>query len=193
MAVKVGDKKVFKGKLLKQADGKAVNEAGEFECSFATLNVKDHDGDVIPTGAVGEQRAFFSAWQHNHSEVPFGGGDIGERDGMAIMRGKLALSDDVELGPEIRRLHWLMNEFPDLFEFSFGFYVSSVEWRDGTPYLLGLDIFEVSAVYRGAGIDTHLISVKYLGHITATPEQYQSLKGPLTEMLNLTKERRASQ
>ena len=179
MAVKVGDKKTLTGKLLK-----APEDDGAFEAVFATLNVKDHDGDVIPDGAIGQQRAFLAAWQHTHSKNPTGGGDIFERDGKAIMRGDFIDSEDAQ---EVRKL---MQKFPDLFEFSFGFFVSDVKFIQGTPHLLGLDVYEVSPVYRGAGIDTQLLSVK---SADATPEQYQSLKGPLTELLELTKARRASQ
>ena len=96
MAVKVGDKKTFSSaKLLKQAAGKAVNEAGEFECG-----IRHSERQWTKTGMlsrpvpVGEQRAFF--WPRGSIRIPRtqpAAATYGERDGTAIMRGKLELSD----------------------------------------------------------------------------------------------------
>ena len=117
----------------------------------------------------------------------------GERDGKAVMRGELALTPKMWSSGESPQVADARSSRTCLSSAS-GFIVSSsrmARWY-AVPARAGR-LRGVSPVYRGAGIDTHLLSVKYLGHITATPEQYQSLKGPLTEMLNLTKERRASQ
>lgn len=165
------------GRLLKAPD-----DSGQCEVVFATLDVVDKDGDVIPSGQIGEQRAFMSGWQHNHNLPPIGGGDIFERDGQAIARLDFAAT---ERGQEMRQL---MMQFPDLFEFSFGFYVASVEWREQTPYLLGLDVFEVSGVYRGAGVDTHLVSVKSQEVMTVTPQQYEELKAEVAALREATKD-----
>ena len=155
---RVGDKKMLPLLGFKLLDDDAPE--GSFEARFAQLNVMDRDGDVIPTGAVGNQRVSISAWQHEHRQLPVGIGETFEEDGFAVVRGRFLT--ETTIGMDTYRTIKAMG---DRTEWSFGFFVDAIEFRDfegqpRVPHLTKLDIFEVSPVYRGAGIDTETTDIK---------------------------------
>lgn len=136
---------------------------GSFEARFAKLDTLDLDGEVIPSGAVGVQDIAISAWQHDHRSLPVGVGRTAEEDGFAVVRGQFLM--DTQGGADTYRVVKAMG---DRQEWSFGFFVDAVEWREfgghpSVPHLTGLDIFEASPVYRGAGIETATTDIKCAG------------------------------
>jgi hypothetical protein len=132
---------------------------------FATLGVKDLDGDIIVTGAVGEQqRVVVSPYGHKVWEgaVPVGKGTVREDGDEALA--DLRFFMDTQAGRE----HFaVMREMGPDQEWSFGFDVT--EWAEPDDeqrqvgirrVIKGLKIHEVSPVLIGAGIATATLDVK---------------------------------
>lgn len=152
------------------ADGlpiKLDGEAGSFEAVFATLNVKDHDGDVIVPGAIGSQRVQLSVYNHgSHYEgaaaLPIGVGDIFERGDEAIIKGEFDMSDPVAVR-HYEKIKYLVDKgFPQ--EWSFALRDIKGQWGqhdgDGVFFIQSVKVPEVSPVLEGAGIDTRVLSIK---------------------------------
>jgi hypothetical protein len=131
---------------------------------FATLGVKDRDGDIIMPGSVGEQRVVVSPYGHKVWEgaLPVGKGTVGEDGDEALAN--LQYFMDTQAGRE----HFaVLKELGDGQQWSFGFDVT--DWAEpddeqrGTGVrriIKGLRIHEVSPVLIGAGIDTATLAVK---------------------------------
>ena len=146
-------RKIIPGAEFKLLDDDAPK--GSFIVRFAKLDVVDLDGDVIPSGAIGETDIAVAAWQHGWGSLPVGTARTSEEDGFAVARGQFLL--DTQGGADT---YEVVKAMGSSLEWSFGFRVRKIDWREGTPYLSDIDIFEVSPVYRGAGIDTGTVDVK---------------------------------
>ena len=135
---------------------------GSFEARFAKLDVMDHTGSVIPSGAIGEQEVAIAAWGHNHGVPPVGMGRTYEEDGFGVVKGRFFL------GTAAGMEHYtVVKARGGTQEWSFGFFINAIEWKDfdgkpDVPHLTEMDIFETSPVYRGAGIDTQTVEIKEL-------------------------------
>jgi len=139
-------------------------QTGEFEALFATLKVRDHDGDVTVPGAFGnEQETPVAHYGHNHSLLPVGRGKIVEREGKAVLEGRFFL--DTNSGRE----HYLtVKNLGGLQQWSYAFDVldeerGSFEGHD-VRFLKALKVHEVSPVLVGAGIDTQTLRIKGEGN-----------------------------
>lgn len=140
-------------------------DKGEVEAIFATLGVVDKDGDIIRAGAIQDgQRVKVSGYNHDaiFGAKPVGKGMVAERGDQAIFNGKIFL--DTRDGLDTYNL--LKGMGPDQ-EWSFGFRIldsaapSSAEKADGARRVITkLDIFEVSPVFEGAGVNTRTTAVK---------------------------------
>lgn len=136
------------------------DETGEFTAEFATLEVIDHDGDVIRTGAFRDgQETLIEPWNHNYHEPPVGKGTIHEKDKKAVVDGRFFL--DTQAGLEHYRV---VKAVGPLQEWSFTFDVEQAsqgpfEDQD-VQFLEKLDVWGVAPVTRGAGIDTRTTDIK---------------------------------
>jgi HK97 family phage prohead protease len=155
--------KTFRGRMQLKADG----QPGEFAAVFATLNVKDHDGDVTLPGAFtdGEQ-VRISAWGHAWDDLPVGRGEIHEVEEQAVVSGGFFL--DTQAGKE----HYqTVKALGDLQQWSYGFEVLDAEegdWEgEKVRFLKKLKVFEVSPVMLGAGVGTRTTDIKVGARHTA--------------------------
>jgi hypothetical protein len=149
------DKKTYSGKLMVKADG----QPGEFEAVFATLNVKDHDGDVTLPGAFSSQPVIIEPWNHNYQAVPVGRGAIEERGDEAVVAGKFFLNT-----PSGLEHYEVVKELRDFQEWSYSFFIQEAEFGklDGEDvrFLKKMDVIGVGPVTRGAGVDTRVTDIK---------------------------------
>ena len=152
------ERKTFRGKLtLKAAEGE-----GAFTAVFATLGVKDLDGDVTIPGAFQEgQEVRIARWGHNWGDLPVGKGTIHADEKEARVEGQFFM--DTQGGQEHYKT---VKALGDLQEWSYGFDILEEEPGEvnGEPvrFLKSLDVFEVSPVLLGAGIDTRTEAIKGL-------------------------------
>lgn len=149
------EKKSFKGQLTLKAEG----EPGDFEAVFATLNVKDHDGDVTVPGAFSNQTVIVEPWNHSYTEPPVGRGEIFERENEAVIAGKFFL--DTHGGAE----HYsVVKALQDIQEWSYSFYIVEAEFGklngEDVRFLKKMDVLGVGPVTRGAGLDTRVTVIK---------------------------------
>lgn len=139
---------------------KAEGDPGAFVATFSTLNVIDRDGDVTVPGAFKDGQAVrISAWGHNWGALPVGKGTIRSDDERAWVEGQFFL--DTAHGEQTYRT---VKNLGELQEWSYGFDVLAAEpgTFDGRDvrFLRGLDVFEVSPVMIGAGVDTRTDQIK---------------------------------
>lgn len=154
--------KAHSGVQVKIADA----DQGVVQVLFATLNTKDHDGDVTLPGAFKQgQEVRISAYNHaswGPGALPVGKGRITENGENAIFDGEFFLN--TAAGKETFETVKAMG---DLQEWSYGFDVLDSEpgTKDGQSvnFLKALDVFEVSPVLLGAGIGTRTLSAKSRG------------------------------
>ncbi|MBN9737306.1 MULTISPECIES: HK97 family phage prohead protease [unclassified Pseudonocardia] len=125
---------------------------GEVEAVFATLGVRDLDGDVTIPGAFTEgQEVRISAYGHSSWDgaLPVGRGRITVRGNQAVMAGKFFL--DTEAG---RDTFAVVKHMGELQEWSYGFDVVDSEFGDHAGqrvrFLRRLSVHEVSPVLLGA-------------------------------------------
>ena len=148
-------------KSFKPAEFKLA-ETGEVSVAFSRFDVLDHDNDVtrkeaIPVGVEVAMSDFgHSSWD---SAPPVGKGVIGLGDGVATFNGAFFLNTD-----HGRNAYETVKAMGDLQEWSYGFRVTKSKpiTFEGTSAqeILGLDIYEVSPVLKGAGISTHTLAIK---------------------------------
>lgn len=148
------EKKTYTGKMLLKADN-----PGEFEAVFATLNVKDLDGDVTLPGAFSKQKVLVEPWNHNYQQLPVGQGDIEERGDTAVVTGKFFL--DTVAGAEH---HTVVKALGDLQEWSYSFNILKASFGkhngEDVRFLEQMDVIGVGPVMRGAGVDTRTTDIK---------------------------------
>lgn len=141
--------------------------SGEVVAVVATLGVVDRDGDVILPGAFASSKtAKISRYGHSmvlHGDEPVGKGKITEENGKAVFRGRYFMST-----PGGSAAFGTVKELAEDTEWSFGF--NQVKQGKMTPDLKaagarrvieGMNAFEVSPVYLGAGIGTGTMAVKH--------------------------------
>lgn len=140
-------------------------EKGTVEAVFSTFGVVDHDGDITLPGAFDDgAKAAISDYGHSvwMGGKPVGKGVIRVEKDRAIMEGKFFLS--TEHG---REAFETVKAMGDMQEWSYGFDVLDHAVPDEEQRKLGarrilkkLKTYEVSPVFRGAGINTQTLAVK---------------------------------
>lgn len=146
-----------------------IDPAGEgtFEAAFANLNAVDRDGDGYDPGAIGEQRVMVSQWNHGSwnggaDSLPIGVGKTYESSGWGMIAGEFDMGDP-DAVKTYRKLKYLKDKgFPVEWSFALPEADWRMEERDGDRIRIYTRILipEVSPVLMGAGIDTHLTSIK---------------------------------
>jgi hypothetical protein len=149
------EKKTYRGLMEVKAEG----DQGLVRAVFATLNVEDSDGDITEPGAFGNQNVRLGAWGHAWQALPVGKGAISEEGDKAIFDGSFFL--DTEAGQQ----HFLtVKNLAELQEWSYGFRVLESEASEvngrRVRLLKKLQVFEVSPVMQGAGVDTMTVGIK---------------------------------
>lgn len=140
-------------------------EKGTVEAVFSTFNVVDHDGDITMPGAF-EDGAKAAISDYGHSVwmggKPVGKGMIRVEQDRAILEGKFFLS--TEHG---REAFETVKAMGDMQEWSYGFDIIDHEMPTEDQRKMGarrvlkkLKTYEVSPVFRGAGINTQTLAVK---------------------------------
>ena len=152
-------------KQLSSIELKAGDEAGTLSAVFATLNVRDKDGDVTLPGAFQDgAKVAISAYGHKSWEgaLPIGVGTIRTTDSEAIMEGKLFL--DTAAGRDTYHALKAMHEAGIPSEFSYGFDVVQSDKGEhegkSARFLKQMKVYEVSPVLLGAGVDTRTLAIK---------------------------------
>lgn len=143
------------------------DEAGTVVARIATLNVKDHDGDVTLPGFFGEQKAPMIIG-HDWSDLPVGKGRVYEEGDAAYFEGRFFL--DTPQGEKAYKTAKAMAEDQ---EWSYGFDLLPGGAKKGVhngEYVrllqesgegkAGTVVNEVSMVVRGAGIATQTVGIK---------------------------------
>lgn len=149
----------------KALSGLKITDAAEGKVSavFATLNVKDSDGDVTLPGAFKSEPVRISAYNHESwkGALPVGKGTIREDGDRAVFEGQFFL--DTTSG---RDTFEVVKQMGALQEWSYGYDVLDSEkgTKDGedVQFLKSMKVHEVSPVLLGAGVDTHTIEAKGL-------------------------------
>lgn len=152
-------------------------DKGQVSAVIATLNVRDHDGDVILPGAFESgQKVRISAFNHASwgPSLPVGKGTIREEGDEARFDGQFFLN--TETG---RETFETVKGLEDLGEWSFGFDLRQGATRQGEHQgedvrfigplpdgTAGIDTHEVSPVLLGAGINTRTLAVKSLSDLS---------------------------
>jgi HK97 family phage prohead protease len=147
---------------IKELSVKEIDEAGVITAEFATLGVKDHDGDVTLPGAFGEQEVVMLP-AHDWSSVPVGKGTTSEKDDKALAH--LQMNLEIPTAQEwYSALKFDLEKGKPLQQWSYGFDVleASHGEHEGeqVQFLKSLKVHEVSPVLVGAGIDTRTVGVK---------------------------------
>jgi hypothetical protein len=137
---------------------------GEVEAVFATLNVKDHDGDVTVPGAFDNgAEVVISAYNHKSWEgaLPVGKGVISEVGNEVVMKGQFFLNTTAG-----RDTFEVVKQLGGRQEWSYGFNVDESEHGEfegkSARILKKMTVHEVSPVLRGAGLGTRTTHAKSL-------------------------------
>lgn len=170
---------------------KQEGEQGLVRAVFATLNVIDEDGDVTLPGAFGDQAVKLAAWGHRWQELPVGRGRIFEEGEKAIFDGQFFL--DTVAGRE----HFLtVKNLAELQEWSYGFKIlerSEGEFEERqVQFLKRLQVYEVSPVMVGAGVETMTLAIKgdmkgwtytdHAEHVLASVQAFVERSGSLADL-----------
>lgn len=160
------ERKLITAEIVKAEDG-SDESTGKVIARFGHSGVRDLHGDMIVAGAIGVQDVQVSQFGHMSwmGSLPVGKGATRE-DGA-----ELFADLDFFMQTTHGRDHFeTMKALGDLGEWSFGFDI--LEHRDATEeeraigidrVLVKLEVFEVSPVLRGAGIDTATVEAKCEG------------------------------
>ncbi len=152
-------------------------DKGVVQSVFATIGVVDHDEDLLRPGSmpVGAD-VLMSKYGHSivtAGELPVGDGTIAMDGAKAVFTGQLWL----EMQDSRDALAVLKRRGPKQ-EWSFGFLVLGSEVPTDAEKKMGarraitkMDVFEVSPVFRGAGIGTRTLAVKQKETATIVSEQ----------------------
>lgn len=151
-------RKIFRAPFELKAEG----PEGSFTAVFATLNVKDHDGDVTPAGAFEDgQDVIIEPWNHGWN-LPVGKGVIHADQEKAWVDGQFIL--DTTTGMDHYKTVKAMGPGQ---EWSYTFDVLEASegmfGGDRVRFLQKMDVVGVSPVTRGAGIGTHTANIKGKG------------------------------
>ena len=153
-------------KISRPSEIKFDDDAGTVVAVFATMNVKDSDGDVTLRGFFGTQNVAI-AESHDRAKL-VGKGRIFEDRDTAVLEGKYFLETI-----QGRESYLPAKAMGDLQEWSYGFYIEDggakrgihdgeavrflTPKEDGSP---GVRVAEVSTVLVGAGVGTRTASLK---------------------------------
>lgn len=139
-------------------------DKGEVDCVFATLGVKDSDGDVTLPGAFEDGAGVrISAYGHTSwmGRLPVGKGTIREVKNEAIMSGRFFMDTD-----HGRNTFYTVKGLEELQEWSYGYdpleYAFGDFEGDHVRFLKKNKTHEVSPVLLGAGINTRTLNAKGL-------------------------------
>ena len=141
-----------------KADG---DVAGDVSAVFATLDVVDRDNDVILPKAIGDQRVLMSSYGHGSwmGAMPIGKGRVFERGNEAVFEGSMFMDMD-----HAKQTFDLIKAVGDQQEWSFSLdNVDTERSKRGdqqVQLIKSVDVHEVSPVFRGAGINTRLLTAK---------------------------------
>lgn len=133
---------------------------GSFEATIATLNVRDHDGDVLLPGSfIPGETVKVSSWNHDMGELPAGKGLIGANNERAWVTGEFFLN--TTRGKET---YETVKSLGDSCEWSFAYNILKARpgRLDGASvqFIDKLSCYEASPVTRGAGIGTRTEAIK---------------------------------
>ena len=141
--------------------------AGEVTSVFATMDVVDHQDEVMLPKSIGDQRVLMSAYGHGSwggmssgaGLMPIGKGRIFERGNEAVFSGRMDVAD-----PDVMKTFKRMQFLGDQQEWSFSLddVKSTKGARDGKAVGLisSVKVHEVSPVFQGAGVNTRLLAAK---------------------------------
>ncbi len=151
---------------------KSEGEAGLATARFATLNVRDHDGDVTLPGAFGKQTVLLSDWAHDSRSPSIGRADIREEGDQALgdirfnlkmMRGNEAYQS-IAMSQELQEWSYLY-QIPEG-----GAYQGDFEGQK-VRFLKTIRVIHLSPVEHGAGIGTATLDIKS----AVSADQYDEL------------------
>ncbi|WP_101255009.1 HK97 family phage prohead protease [Streptomyces barkulensis] len=163
------ESKTTRGSVSVKAARSGGGASGTIEAVFATLGVRDHDGDIVQPGAIGSGQVIISDWNHSswQGARPIGRGRIYVDGNKARLSGRLFL--DTAAG---REAHAMLKGLGDLAEFSWS--LDSIESHMGqdaqgrpTRFITGVKVREVSPVIQAASIGTGLLALKGRGSTRA--------------------------
>lgn len=146
----------------KSLEMKLLEEPGTVQAVFATLNVRDKDGDVTLPGALPNGKSVvISAYGHSSwsGEMPVGKGTISEVGNELVFNGQFFLNTTPG-----RDTYETVKAVGAMQEWSYGLRV--LEGSDGEQdgqrvrFIKSMDVFEVSPVLVGAGVNTRTLDVK---------------------------------
>lgn len=149
-------------------------EQGTVEAVFATFLVKDlHDDWTLPEAFENGAQVLISAYNHKSwwDGIPVGRGVIRVEETRAVLVGQFNLKT------EVGREHFEMVKFTgELQEWSYGFDIletgevtEELRQKGVRRVLKKVQVYEVSPVMLGAGLDTETLSVKAAPPVPAPP------------------------
>jgi len=142
-------------------------DKGTVDCVFATLGVKDKDGDVTVKGAFSNEDVVISAYGHASwgGALPTGKGSIREVGDEAVMSGQFFM--DTMHGADTFRT---VKGLGPLQQWSYGYDAKEFSFGDfngeRVRFLKQLATYEVSPTMMGAGINTRTTGAKSLNGAT---------------------------
>ena len=152
---------------------KFIDDTMEITAIVARLNVLDYDNDYTERGAFGRQEVAIAGWGHKWDVEPNGRGVVYEQGDLVLYTGRFFDHPDARKAYETIKAMSLPDPNVEgsagIQEFSYGYYIKEAGFEvreiDGMGprevYVLKkLDVFEISPVYRGAGIGTGTIDIK---------------------------------
>ena len=140
---------------------KGEGEAGLATARFATLNVRDLDGDVTLPGAFGKQTVLLADWAHDRRSPSIGRADIREEGDQALgdirfnlkmMRGNEAYQS-IAMSQELQEWSYAY-QIPEG-----GAYQGDFEGQQ-VRFLKTVKVIHLSPVEQGAGINTATLDIK---------------------------------
>lgn len=175
------------------ADVEIKSEAkGTVRAVVATLNRVDHDRDVILTGAIRDgSRVKLSAFGHDaitEGKPPVGIGTVSVVGNEAVLDGRYFLSSD-----RGREAFSIVRELGPEGEWSIGFAVLDSQpptdaWRakGAQRMLTKLDLWEASAVLRGASPGTRTLAAKHDARRSLTADQQRDIQAAAAHFAELS-------
>ena len=140
---------------------KGEGEAGLATARFATLNVRDHDGDVTLPGAFGKQTVLLADWAHDSRSPSIGRADIREEGDQAL--GDISFNMKMFRGNEAYQSIAMSQE---LQEWSYAYQILEGGAYEGdfegqqVRFLKTIKVIHLSPVEQGAGINTATLDIK---------------------------------
>lgn len=163
-------RKGFGSIVIKDAD------KGLIECVFATIGVKDHDGDwTLPGAFEAGAEVIISAYGHKSwmGALPVGQGLIRVEKDKAVMDGEFFVDT-----PNGKETFDVIKRLGKKQEWSYGFDVletgelsEDMRQKGVWRVLKKLKVYEVSPVLVGAGVDTMTLSAKQKATTEPTAEE----------------------